>query len=124
MHALIIATKFPNTIQPWLANSTAQVVKHGGSVTIFSMTQGDQNYSSVVDEFHLTQATEYLNFDGKNKLFAIANNFLNPFNIVKSMRGLFSAPHYFSQHKSLASNFIGALVLAPHFIKRDIDIIQ
>jgi glycosyltransferase involved in cell wall biosynthesis len=124
MHALIIATKFPNTIQPWLANSTAQVVKHGGSVTIFSMTQGDQNYSSVVDEFHLTQATEYLNFDGKNKLFAIANNFLNPFNIVKSLRGLFSAPHYFSQHKSLASNFIGALVLAPHFIKRDIDIIH
>ncbi|MGV8838262.1 glycosyltransferase family 4 protein [Cellvibrio sp.] len=124
MHALIIATKFPNTIQPWLANSTAQVVKHGGSVTIFSMTQGDQNYSSVVDEFHLTQATEYLNFDGKNKLLAIANNFLNPLNTVKSLRGLFSAPRYFSKHKSLASNLIGALVLAPHFIKRDIDIIH
>lgn len=124
MRALIIATKFPNTIQPWLANSTAQVVKHGGSVTIFSMTQGDPNYSSVVDKFHLAQSTEYLHFDGRNKLFAIANNFLNPLNIVKSVRGLFSAPHYFSKHKSLASNLIGALVLAPHFIKRDIDIIH
>ena len=124
IRALIIATKFPNTIQPWLANSTAQVVKQGGSATIFSMEQGDAHYSSVVDEYNLIQTTEVLNFSGRKKLLAIIKNFLNPLMLFKSIAGLCSAPQHLSKQKSLTSNLIGALALAPHFIKRDIDIIH
>lgn len=124
MHALIIATKFPNTIQPWLANSTAQVVKQGGRVCIFSMENGDINYSAVVDEYELKKHTEILHYGGKNKLTAIARNFLNPLNLVKSIRGLLISLRYLSRHKSLISNITAALVLAPHFVKRDIDIIH
>lgn len=124
IRALIIATKFPNTIQPWLANSTAQIVKNGGSATILSMEAGDKNYSSVVDEYHLKSNTINLNFGGKKILLAIANNFLNPLHIVRSIQGLFIAPAYFSKHKPFISNLIGALVLAPHFKKKTIDIIH
>lgn len=124
IRALIIATKFPNTIQPWLANSTAQVAKQGGSVCIFSMEKGDINYSAIVDEFELKKHTEIMHYGGKSKLWAIANNFLNPLNIVKSIRGLLIAPHYLSKHKSTHSNITAALVLAPHFTKRDLDIIH
>ena len=122
--ALVIATKFPNTIQPWLANSTAQVVKQGGSVTVFSMEKGDQHYSAVIDEYGLVDKTEVLNFNGKNKLLSIASNFLDPRRLLKSIVGLASAPKYFSEHKPFFNNFIGALVLAPHFCKREIDIVH
>lgn len=124
IRALIVATKFPNTIQPWLANSTAQVVKQGGNVCIFSMEKGDINYSAIIDEFDLKKQTEIMHYGGKSKLLAIANNFLNPRNIVKSIRGLLTASRHLSKHKSRTSNITAALVLAPHFIKRDIDIIH
>lgn len=124
IRALIIATKFPNTIQPWLANSTAQVVKQGGNVCIFSMEKGDIKHSAIVDEFKLKKYTEVIHYGGKDKLLTIANNFLNPLNIIKSIRGLLISTRYLSKHKSLTSNIVAALVLAPHFIKRDIDIIH
>ncbi len=124
IRALIISTKFPNTIQPWLANSTAQIVKHGGEVEIFSMETGDKNYSSVIDEYHLKSNIINLNFSGHKILFTIANNFFNPSNLLKSIQGLFIAPKYLSKHKSLSSNLIGILTLAPHFVKKNIDIIH
>lgn len=124
IRALIIATKFPSTIQPWLANSTAQIVKNGGSVEIYSMEAGDKNYASVVDEYRLKDCTTDLDFAGKKILRAIANNFLNPRNILNSIRGVFAAPKYLSKHKSFISNLIGTLVLAPHFIKKNINIIH
>lgn len=124
IRALVISTKFPNTIQPWLANSTAQIVKNGGSATIFSMEAGDRNYSSVVDEYQLKSNTINLNFGGKKMLLAIANNFFNPLHIFRSIQGLFMAPKYFSKHKPFINNLIGALVLAPHFKKKHIDIIH
>lgn len=124
IRALIIATKFPSTIQPWLANSTAQVIKQGGSVCIFSMEKGDINYSAIVDEFNLKSHTEIMHYGGKNKFLAIANNFLNPLKFVKSVYGLCIAPRYLSKHKSLRNNIAAALVLAPRFIKQDVDIIH
>jgi colanic acid/amylovoran biosynthesis glycosyltransferase len=124
IRALIVSTKFPNTIQPWLANSTAQIVKHGGSAEIFSIESGDKIYAAVVDEYQLKNNTTNLNFYGRKILIAIANNFLNPRNIFKSIRGAFIAPKYLSKHKSFSSNLVGTLVLAPHFIKKNIDIIH
>lgn len=124
IRTLIVSTKFPNTIQPWLANSTAQIVKHGGSVEIFSMEAGDRHYASVVDEYQLTNKITYLNFSGKKILFAIANNFFNPRNTLSSIKGLFIAPKYLSKHKTFISNLIGTLVLAPHFVKKELDLVH
>jgi colanic acid/amylovoran biosynthesis glycosyltransferase len=124
MKVLVIATRFPSTIQPWLANSTAQVVKHGENVEIFAMEEGDKTYAKVVDDYQLLSHTTILNFHGKNILKAIACNFLNPHKIVASLKGIFIAPKYFSSHKSLINSFVGALVLAPHFVKKNIDLIH
>lgn len=124
IRALIVSTKFPNTIQPWLANSTAQIVKHGGSAEIFSMESGDNNYASVVDEYLLKDSTTNLNFSEKKILRALVKNFLSPRNFFNSIKGIFIAPKYLSKHKSFTSNLIGTLVLAPHFIKKNIDIIH
>lgn len=120
----IITTKFPNTIQPWLANSTAQVVKHGGEVSVFSMEAGDAHYSTVVDEFNLKANTINLCYSGTGMLLAITNNFFNPLNVINSLRGLFVANRYLSAHKPKSSNVLTALVLAPYFVKRKLDIIH
>jgi glycosyltransferase involved in cell wall biosynthesis len=124
LKAWIIATKFPNTIQPWLANSTAQVVKHGGEVNVLSMEAGDAHYSAAVDEFKLDTSTINMRYHGAGILLAIANNFLNPLNVIKSVRGLLVAHRYLSPHKSKASNLIAALVLAPYLAKHKVDIIH
>jgi colanic acid/amylovoran biosynthesis glycosyltransferase len=124
IRVLVIATRFPSTIQPWLANSTAQVVKHGESVEIFTMEEGDKNYTKVVDDYRLLSHTTILNFHGKKILKAITSNFLNPSNIGASLKGILSAPKYFSPHKSFINSFVGALVLAPHFVKKNINIIH
>lgn len=124
IRTLIVSTKFPNTIQPWLANSTAQILRHGGEVEIFSMEAGDKNYSPVIDEYHLKSNIINLNFQGDKIFIAIANNFFNPRNFFNSICGIFTARKYLSKHKSFTSNLIGALVLAPHFIKKNIDIIH
>lgn len=122
IRALIISTRFPSTIQPWLANSTAQVVKHGGEVEILSVEKGDENYTAVVDTYGLKSSTINLRFHGRNIFAAILNNFLNPKWILKSIKGIFRAPKYLSPHKSFISNLVGALVLAPHISKKNIDI--
>src|SRR5688572_14726703 len=121
LKAWIIATKFPNTIQPWLANSTAQVVKHGGEVNVLSMEAGDAHYSAAVDEFKLDTSTINMRYHGAGILLAIANNFLNPLNVIKSVRGLLVAHRYLSPHKSKASNLIAALVLAPYLVKHKVE---
>jgi len=53
LKVLVITEKFPNIIQPWLANSVAQIIKHGGDVQIISQRNGDEEYACVVDDYSL-----------------------------------------------------------------------
>jgi colanic acid/amylovoran biosynthesis glycosyltransferase len=124
IRALIISSKFPSTIQPWLANSTAQIVKHGGDVEILAIEKGDRHYTAVVDTYDLKSRTIILDFYGIHTLHAIAKNFLSPRLAGKSIKGIFRVSRYLSKYKSSLSNLVSALVLAPYITKRNIDVIH
>jgi len=124
IRALVIATRFPNTIQPWLANGVAQIIKNGGDAIVFSLEKGDSKYSPIVAEYNLIEKTATLKGDGRNKVYTSLKNFLYPHRILRSVCGIFRAPKYFSKSKSLLNNLLNSLAFAPYFNKLDINIIH
>lgn len=124
IRALVICYKFPSTMQPWLANSVAQIVKHGGEVEILSEVKGDSHYTAVVDAYDLKSRTTHLNFHGRHVLKTILTNFCNPRMVKKSITGVFRAPRYLSRHKSFLGKLLGTLVLAPHINQRNINLVH
>jgi colanic acid/amylovoran biosynthesis glycosyltransferase len=120
----IFSEKFPNTIQPWLANSIAQVVRLGGQVSIFSNLIGDKVYSHVVDRYDLLNNVEILHFDGFKSILKILTNFLSINYFTKSFYGIFISPQFLSKHKNPLSNIVTSFVLAPYLVPQNIDIIH
>lgn len=124
IRALVISYKFPSTMQPWLANSVAQIVKQGGEVEILSEVKGDDHYTSVVDDCDLKSRTIHLDFHGRYSLKAILKNFCSLRLVKKSITGVLRAPRYLSRQKSFLGNLLSTLVLAPHINKKNINLVH
>ncbi len=120
----VVAAKFPNIVQPWLANSTAQILVQGHELEVFSMEKGDLEYADIVDHYNLKKKTVNIHFQGKSILIAAIKNFLNPFMLTKSIAGLLELPQKLSPHKSLISNLLSAIALAPYCKKSNVDVIH
>jgi len=56
---LVLATKFPSPIQPWLVNQLAQIERHGGEVTIVASRPEGETVPARVRELGLLGRTHY-----------------------------------------------------------------
>jgi len=124
MNVWVFTVKFPNAIQPWLANLVSQIPKNGGDVKIFALTKGDIDYNQIVDQYQLTDKTEYLKLFGFNNLISILSNFLNPKKIASALQGVITSANVKSKHKGNINNLISKLTLAPYLAKGGVDIIH
>ncbi len=120
----IIAAKFPNTIQPWLANSVIQAALHGNHVRVISTQPGDKIYASKLDELNLTANTIYIPLGGKDRKRNIFRNFLVPSFLIRSLKGLIRIPKYLSQYRSASTNIVSSLNLAPYITDQNISLIH
>jgi colanic acid/amylovoran biosynthesis glycosyltransferase len=118
----VITIKFPNVIQPWLANLISQIPKNGGDVKIFSMTYGDKLYSNVVNDYDLLDKVDILHLDGFRSFRKIIKNILIPNTFIKTLQGILKSVKLY-RHLSL-NNLISALTLAPYFVKSDVNIVH
>ena len=124
MKILIIAEKFPNRIQPWFANIVAQIVANGNEVVIFSLLEGDNQYTSVVSEYSLLNHTKVIKIYGYHLVLTALSNLLYPHKMAATIRGFFkfkSDPKIFP---SWIKRSLYRLALAPFCALDDIDIIH
>lgn len=124
MKILIIVEKFPNRTQPWLANIAAQIVANGAEVVIISLLKGDGNYTAVISEYSLLNRTKVLRVYGYHLVFTAAVNLLNPFKLVKTIRGLKKYKSDPGVFQSRAKRYFYRLALAPLCAMEGVDIIH
>ena len=124
MKILILATRFPNTIQPWLANSIAQTVVNGYDVEILSARKGDTVYAEVVDEYELVKKTHVVPTTGLCVVISALRNIVNLSLILKTVRGYGSCKERDGFDSILIKRVIRKIVLAPWFLRGDIDIVH
>lgn len=120
----VFASKFPSTIQPWLANSVAQVARLNGQVKIFSTQAGDNEYATVIDKYALTEHTELVETTGGKALLQIVKNFVHPRTVINSLKSILSSGRYTSQHKGMLSNIQSRLILAPFLTKQNVHVVH
>jgi len=120
----VFTAKFPNKVQPWLANSIAQIAKLGSDIKIFSVMEGDKSYVNIVDEYALKDKTEYVKLSGYESFRQILSNFFNPNYTLNSIKGLLYSPRISNNHTSKVKKYLSFLTLSPFVVKQEIDIIH
>jgi glycosyltransferase involved in cell wall biosynthesis len=66
---LVVASTFPNRIQPWMVNSTIQAIMHGAEVFIAATRQRGHTYQAAVDTYRLQERTIYVRTTEPGGLF-------------------------------------------------------
>jgi len=124
MKILIIAEKFPNRVQPWFANIVAQIVANGNEVVIFSLLEGDNQYTSVVTEYSLLNHTKVIKIYGYHLVLTAISNLFYPHKLAATIRGFFKFKPDLEIFPSRIKRSLYRLALAPLCAMDDIDIIH
>jgi len=116
---LIITEKFPNVIQPWLANTVAQIKKKGFYLQIISMHEGDKSYAKIIDDYHLRDHTITVRLDGFSNLVTIFKGFCSFTRVVNYLKIILRLDLSCRSYKNWSRKLVSRLSLAS--VLRDID---
>ena len=124
MKVLIITEKFPNTLQPWLANLCAQIVKNGWEVEIVTMSPGDDEYPKIIDDYGLRNKVTLLDIGGYKSVIAAIRNIFNKRLFRLIISGLLRRGFSPNKNDSLLRKSLSYLVLLPFLERDDIDVVH
>ncbi len=124
MKILYITAKFPNRIQPWFANSVAQVIKNQGEVCILSILKGDTEYIQIVDQLGLKKNSRWVVLPGHAGYMSVFFKFISIvlFSPMQCCKGMLLEPGrtYSSTLKRLAN----MAFLSPYFNLKGFNVVH